>query len=83
LPEDHDITVDPLKKIARSLRRHCELIHNYLRAQKLLSTDAIERANDKATMRRSYRVRIFRTLELTLYHSFGKLPEPESTHEFF
>jgi PIN domain nuclease of toxin-antitoxin system len=22
-------------------------------------------------------------LELALYHSLGKLPEPESTHEFF
>ena len=25
----------------------------------------------------------FRTLELALYPSLGKLPEPESTHEFF
>ena len=24
-----------------------------------------------------------RCLELALYHSLGKLPEPESTHEFF
>jgi hypothetical protein len=27
--------------------------------------------------------RTFRCLELALYHSLGKLPEPESTHEFF
>ena len=26
--------------------------------------------------------RTFRRLELALYHSLGKLPEPESTHEF-
>jgi len=25
----------------------------------------------------------FRVLELALYHSLGKLPEPESTHDFF
>jgi hypothetical protein len=37
----------------------------------------------KLTMRKSYGFRTFRTLELALYHSLGKLPEPESTHEFF
>jgi transposase len=34
-------------------------------------------------MRKSYGFRTFRCLELALYHSLGKLPEPESTHEFF
>lgn len=34
-------------------------------------------------MRRSYGFRTFRCLELALYHLLGKLPEPESTHEFF
>ena len=24
-----------------------------------------------------------RVLELSVYHSLGKLPEPESTHDFF
>jgi hypothetical protein len=33
-------------------------------------------------MRRSYGFRTFRALELALYHTLGKLPEPESTHEF-
>jgi hypothetical protein len=28
------------------------------------------------------RFRTYRTLELALYHSLAKLPEPESTHEF-
>jgi hypothetical protein len=27
--------------------------------------------------------RTYRVLELALYHSLGKLPEPESTHDFF
>jgi hypothetical protein len=26
--------------------------------------------------------RTYRVLELALYHSLGKLPEPESTHDF-
>ena len=37
----------------------------------------------KVTMRKSCGFRTFRVLELALYHSLGKLPEPELTHEFF
>jgi transposase len=77
--------IEPMKKIARSLRSHRELILNYFRAQKLLSSGVVEGLNNKAkvTMRRSYGFRTFRVLELALYHSLGKLPEPESTHDFF
>jgi hypothetical protein len=76
--------IEPMKKIARSLRQHRELILNYFRAQKLLSSGVVEGLNNKAkvTMRKSYGFRTFRTLELALYHSLGKLPEPESTHDF-
>ena len=77
--------IQPMKKIARSLREHRELILNYFRAQKLLSSGVVEGLNNKAkvTMRKSYGFRTFRCLELALYHSLGKLPEPESTHDFF
>jgi transposase len=77
--------IDPMKKIARSMRQHRDLILNCFRAQKLFSSGIVEGLNNKAkvTMRRSYGFRTFRTLELALYHSLGKLPEPESTHEFF
>ena len=77
--------IEPMKKIARSLRQHRELILNYFRAQKLLSSGVVEGLNNKAkvTMRKSYGFRTFRALELALYHSLGKLPEPESTHEFY
>ena len=34
-------------------------------------------------MRRSYGFRAFRILELALYHSLGKLPEPQLSYEFF
>jgi hypothetical protein len=34
-------------------------------------------------MRKSYASGHFRVLELALYHSLGKLPEPESTRDFF
>jgi transposase len=77
--------IEPMKKIARSMRQHRELILNYFRAQKLFSSGVVEGLNNKAkvTMRKSYGFRTFRVLELALYHSLGKLPEPESTHEFF
>jgi len=77
--------IEPMKKIARSLRQHRELILNYFRAQKLLSSGVVEGLNNKAkvTMRKSYGFRTYRVLELALYHSLGKLPEPELTHEFF
>lgn len=77
--------IEPMKKIARSLRQHRELILNYFRAQKLLSSGVVEGLNNKAkvTMGKSYGFRTFRALELALYHPLGKLPEPESTHDFF
>jgi transposase len=77
--------IEPMKKIARTLRRHRELILNYFHAQKLLCSGVVEGLNNKAkvTMRRSYGFHTFRALELALYHTLGKLPEPESTHEFF
>lgn len=77
--------IEPMKKIARSLRIHRDLILNYFRAQKLLSSGVVEGLNNKAkvTMRKAYGFRTFRVLELALYHSLAKLPEPDSTHDFF
>jgi transposase len=77
--------IEPMKKIARSLRQHPELILNYFRAQKLISSGVVEGLNNKAkvTVRKSYGFRTYRVLELALYHLLGKLPEPESTHDFF
>src|SRR5215469_16173720 len=77
--------IEPMKKIARSLRRHHALILNYFKAKKEFSSGVVEGLNNKAkvTMRKSYGFRTFRILELALYHSLGKLPEPELTHEFF
>ena len=77
--------IEPMKKIARSLRQHRELILNYFRAQKMISSGVVEGLNNKAkvTLRKSYGFRTYRVLELSLYHSLGKLPEPECTHDFF
>ena len=47
--------IEPMKKMARSLRQHRELILNYFQAQKLISSEVVEGLNNKAkvTMRKS------------------------------
>jgi transposase len=77
--------IEPMKQIARMLRAHRHLLLNYFKAKKKLSSGRVEGLNNKAkvTMRKSYGFRTFRVLELALYHSLGKLPEPVLTHEFF
>jgi transposase len=77
--------IEPMKKIARTLRAHRPLLIDYFKAKKQFSSGVIEELNNKTkvTMRRSYGFRTFHILELALYHSLGKLPEPELTHEFF
>jgi len=77
--------IDPMKKIAKTLRVHRELILNYFKAKKQFSSGVVEGLNNKVkvTMRKSYGFRTFRITELALYHALGKLPEPKLTHEFF
>ena len=71
-----------MKKVARMFRSHRQLILNYFRAKKQLSSGVVEGLNNKAklTMRKSYGFRTFRITELALYHALGKLPEPQLTH---
>ncbi len=77
--------IDPMKKIARMLRSHRPLILNYFKARGVISNGIVEGFNNKAklTMRKSYGFRTYRITELALYHSLGKLPEPELTHRFY
>jgi len=77
--------LDPLKKFARTVRNHRELLLNYFRARKAFSSGIIEGLNNKAkvTMRKAYGYRTFKMAELSLYHVLGKLPEPKLTHSFY
>lgn len=77
--------IEPMKKIAKMLRAHRGLLLNYFKAKKEFSSGVVEGLNNKAkvTMRKSYGFRTFRILELALYHSLAKLPEPELTHRFY
>ena len=77
--------IDPIKKFARTVRGHRELLLNYFRAKKQFSSGVIEGLNNKAkvTMRKAYGYKTFRIAELSLYHVLGKLPEPKLAHRFF
>jgi transposase len=77
--------IAPMKKFARTVRSHRQLLLNYFRARKQFSSGVIEGMNNKAkvSMRKAYGFRTFRSTELALYHVLGKLPEPKLTHNFY
>lgn len=77
--------IEPLKKEAETIRKHKELILNYFKAKKAMSSGIVEGLNNKAkvTMRKSYGFRTYKCIEIALYHSLGKLPEPPLTHRFY
>jgi transposase len=77
--------IEPMKKIARTLRSHRVLILNYFHAKEQFSSGIVEGLNNNAklTMRKSYGFRTFHVTEIALYHALGKLPEPDVAHRFF
>jgi transposase len=76
--------LEPLKKVAASLRNHRSLILNWFRARGTISAGTVEGLNNKAklTTRKAYGFRTLEAVKLALYHTLGALPEPEFTHEF-
>jgi len=76
--------LEPIKQVARMLRTHQPLILNWFRAKGEVSSGAVEGLNNKIRVvtRRSYGFRTYEAMEIALYHNLGRLPEPESTHEF-
>jgi hypothetical protein len=77
--------IEPVKRFARTVRAHRELLLNYFKAKKQFSSGIIEGLNNKAkvTMRKEYGYMTFRIAELSLYHVLGRLPEPKLAHRFF
>jgi len=76
--------LEPMKKVAKMLRKHKPLILNWFKAKGRLSSGAVEGLNLKAklTMRKAYGFRTVKCLQIALYHELGKLPEPECNHRF-
>ena len=76
--------LEPMKKLARTLRAHRPLLLNWFRAKGAISAGTVEGFNNKAklTLRKSYGFRTYRAMEIALYHVLGALPEPRFTHRF-
>ncbi len=76
--------LEPMKRIARMLRSHRELILNWFVAKKEISAAAVEgmNLNAKLAIRKARGFRTYEALETALYHQLGKLPEPKFAHTF-
>src|SRR6266567_8993611 len=76
--------IEPMKKVARTLRSHEALLMNWFKAKGEISSAAVEGLNNKIRVvtRRSYGFRTYDAMEMALYHTLGRLPEPESAHRF-
>ena len=75
--------IEPMQKLAATLTKHETLLLNWFEAQGL-SSGIVEGLNNKAklAMRKAYGFREFDTIQTALFHQFGQLPEPKSTHRF-
>jgi len=77
--------IEPMKKVARMLRSHQHLLFNWFKAKGEISSAVVEGLNNKVRVvtRRSYGFRTYDAMEIALYHTLGRLPEPdEFTHKF-
>ena len=76
--------LDPIKKVARSIRGHRELILNKYKKKKEFNSGIVEGLNYKInlTIRKAYGYRELKVAEIAIYHALGQLPEPELTHRF-
>jgi transposase len=77
--------IEPMKKVARTLRSRRELLLNWFRAKGTISTGVVEGPNNKVklTMRKSYGFRTSEAVEIALYHNLDRLPEPRVAHRFW
>jgi transposase len=77
--------LDPMKKVVKTLRRHRSLLLNWIAAKHTFAMGATEGFNNKArtVLKRAYGFRSPAHAEIALFHSMGKLPEPDwLTHKF-
>ncbi len=77
--------IDPIKGVAKMLRRHEELILNWFRARKQINNGISEglNLNVKLAMRKARGYRSFDVAEVALFHQLGDLPKPLFNHQFW
>ncbi len=76
--------LEPMKSMAKTLRRHRELLLNWFEAKGEISNGVVEGLNNKAkvALRKSYGFKTDEVYETVLYHELGKLPTHELAHRF-
>ena len=76
--------LEPMKRVARTIRSHQPLILNWFRAKGEVSSGAVEGLNNKVKLvtRKSYGFRTAKVARLALLNNLGRLPEPKRTHRF-
>ena len=76
--------IEPIKTVARSLRKHRQLILNWFVAKKKYNAGIVEGLNAivKLRFRKAFGFRTFEAIEVALYHQLGQLPQPELAHRF-
>ncbi len=76
--------IEPMKKLARTLRDKRDLILNWFEAAGDVSSGTVEGFNNKLklTTRKSYGFRTQNGYETALYHNLADLPLPKTTHLF-
>jgi transposase len=77
--------IEPMKAVAKMLRRHEELILNWFRARKQINNGITEgfNLNIKLAMRKARGFRSYDVARVAFYHQLGKLPRPEFEHQFW
>lgn len=76
--------LEPMKKVAQTLRNHQPLVLNWFKARGAISSGVVEGLNNKVKVvtRKSYGFRSTRITKLALFHNLGQLPEPPHHHRF-
>ncbi|MFT5225980.1 MAG: transposase [Polaribacter sp.] len=83
--KNNNSQIEPMKKVAKMLRRHRSLLLNWFKAKKQFSSGIVAGLNNKAklTTRKAYGFRTFKAAKIALYRAMGALPVPITAHEFF
>lgn len=76
--------LDPVKKFVGTLQNHRELLLNWFKAKKEISSGIVEglNTNVKLALRKARGFKSYDVAETALYHELGRLPEPPCAHTF-
>ena len=76
--------IEPMKDIAKMLRRHRGLILNWFEMKGTISSGIVEGFNTKAklTTRKAFGFRSYKVQRIALLHQLGDLPVPDSAHKY-